>query len=91
MGNYGYDPRQSQGQYGYGNPQQIVVAAPAQTSAWACPFCRCQGQAIPAQKISTGSWVVFALLLLFRFPLFWIGLLMKETVVQCPQCFKRAG
>ena len=32
------------------------------------------------------QWVVFALMLLFCFPLFWIGLLMKETHQICSQC-----
>jgi len=92
MGNYGYDPRQQQqGQYGQGpyGAQQIVVASPMFMAGWSCPYCRYQGQAIAAEKISTGGWIVFAVLLLVCFPLFWIGLLMKETVAQCPQCLKR--
>jgi hypothetical protein len=37
-------------------------------------------------KISSGGWVVFALMLLFCFPLFWIGLLMKDEHQFCSQC-----
>ncbi len=51
-----------------------------------CP--RCGSQHMPgfARKISTAGWVVFAVLLVVFFPLFWIGLLMKEDVQICPVC-----
>ena len=91
MGNYGYDPRQQPGQYNPYGAQQIVVASPSYVNVWTCPFCRYQGQAIAAQKVSAGGWVVFAVMLLVCFPLFWIGLLMKETVAQCPQCARKTG
>ena len=51
-----------------------------------CP--RCQTNQLPRveKKISTGGWVVFAVLLLAFFPLFWIGFLIKEEVHICPVC-----
>ena len=51
-----------------------------------CP--RCASQAMPnvARKISTGGWITFAILLVTIFPLFWIGLLIKEDVRVCPVC-----
>jgi len=51
-----------------------------------CP--RCASQLYPRyeRKISTAGWIVFAVLLVTFFPLFWIGLLMKENVQICPVC-----
>ncbi|MGI8542628.1 MAG: LITAF-like zinc ribbon domain-containing protein [Aridibacter sp.] len=51
-----------------------------------CP--RCSSQAFPRieKKISTTGWIVFAVLLMTIFPLFWIGLLIKEEVRVCPVC-----
>ena len=51
-----------------------------------CP--RCSSQLFPRfeRKISTAGWIVFAVLLVTFFPLFWIGLLIKEDVRVCPVC-----
>ncbi len=38
------------------------------------------------EKVSTAGWVVLILLVLFCFPLFWIGFFMKERRSQCPRC-----
>ena len=43
------------------------------------------------RKISTGGWITFAVLLVTIFPLFWIGLLIKEDVHTCPACNMRVG
>lgn len=43
------------------------------------------------RKISTAGWVTFALLLVFIFPLFWIGLLIKEDHYVCPMCRRRVA
>ena len=51
-----------------------------------CPYCGTNQPPFTVSKISSGGWIVFALMLLFCFPLFWIGLLMKETSQVCPQC-----
>ncbi len=37
-------------------------------------------------RISVAGWIVFAVLLLFCFPLFWIGLLIKEEYRSCYEC-----
>ncbi len=49
---------------------------------------RCGGRHAPRyeKRISTTGWIVFAVLLVFFFPLFWIGLLIKEDVQVCPVC-----
>ncbi len=56
-----------------------------------CP--RCSAQLFPRyeRKISTAGWIVFAVLLVVFFPLFWIGLLIKEDVRVCPVCNLRIG
>jgi hypothetical protein len=74
------------GQYGAPPPQAMVQVYAAPIAGWACPFCRYAGPAQFAQKISTGGWIVFAVMLLVCFPLFWIGLLMKDNVPRCPNC-----
>jgi len=56
-----------------------------------CPYCSSQYLPTVIRKISTGGWVTFALLLVFFFPLFWIGLLMKEDQRYCPSCNSRVG
>jgi hypothetical protein len=38
------------------------------------------------RRISTGGWVVFVVLLVVFFPLFWIGLLIKEENRVCRVC-----
>lgn len=55
-------------------------------SEYKCPYCGTNQRPVNVQNISTGGWVVFALFLLFCLPLFWIGLLMKETHQVCAQC-----
>ncbi len=51
-----------------------------------CP--KCMSQYLPRQekRISTAGWITFSVLLVFFFPLFWIGLLIKEDVHVCPSC-----
>jgi RNA polymerase subunit RPABC4/transcription elongation factor Spt4 len=51
-----------------------------------CPRCGTAQMPFMTKKISTVGWVVFAALLVFIFPLFWIGLLIKEDVRICPVC-----
>ncbi len=80
-GGYGPPP-------GYqGQPQQAVVQVmPAPMAPFTCRACGYSGHAMIVQKISTAGWIVFALLLLFCLPLFWIGLLIKDNRSQCPNC-----
>lgn len=78
-------------------PMQNTVAPPAfrpqQNIAYdyRCP--RCANQLFPkvVRKISTAGWVVFAVLMVAFFPLFWIGLLIKEDVRVCSVCNARIG
>jgi RNA polymerase subunit RPABC4/transcription elongation factor Spt4 len=51
-----------------------------------CP--RCASQLLPRleRKVSSAGWITFAVLMVAFFPLFWIGLLIKEDVRVCPVC-----
>ena len=61
------------------------------STGYRCP--RCMSNMLPRleRKISTGGWITFAVLLVAFFPLFWIGLLIKEDVHTCPACNMRVG
>jgi RNA polymerase subunit RPABC4/transcription elongation factor Spt4 len=56
-----------------------------------CP--RCMSQHLPRieRRVSTAGWITFAVLLVFFFPLFWIGLLIKEDVKVCQTCRTKIG
>jgi hypothetical protein len=84
MGNHGgYGPPP---EYGPPPPAAMAYVPPMPMAGYSCPFCMYQGPAMMKQRISTGGWIVFAVLMFVCLPLFWIGLLMKETVPACPQC-----
>jgi hypothetical protein len=51
-----------------------------------CPNCMSQFLPRIERRISTTGWIVFAVLLVLFFPLFWVGLLIKEDVQICPSC-----
>ena len=51
-----------------------------------CPNCMSQFLPRIERRISTNGWIVFAVLLVLFFPLFWVGLLIKEDVQICPSC-----
>jgi DNA-directed RNA polymerase subunit RPC12/RpoP len=54
-----------------------------------CPHCMSQFLPKVERRISTAGWIVFAVLLVAFFPLFWVGLLIKEDVHTCPSCSTR--
>ena len=56
-----------------------------------CPHCMSQFLPRQDRRISTAGWITFAVLLVFFFPLFWIGLLIKEDTQICPSCNSRVG
>lgn len=63
----------------YHNPQQFA-------QPFRCPNCMSQYPPKLEKRISTAGWITFAVLLVFFFPLFWIGLLIKEEVQVCQTC-----
>ena len=56
------------------------------TSHMVCPRCTRQNFPVIKQQVSTAGWITFAILLVTIFPLFWIGLLIKEDAYVCPVC-----
>lgn len=58
-------------------------------SSYRCPNCMSQFLPRIERRISTTGWIVFAVLLVLFFPLFWVGLLIKEDVHICPSCNTR--
>ncbi len=56
-----------------------------------CPYCGSTDVPITKSKISAAGWVVFAVLLVFCFPLFWIGLFIKEDFKECADCGTKVG
>ena len=55
-------------------------------SDFRCPFCGTDAPPVVVRRISTAGWVVFATMIVFCFPLFFIGLLIKEEHHQCSWC-----
>ena len=72
--------------------QHLAYAQPQQFSQpYRCPHCMSQFLPRVERRISTAGWITFSLLLVFFFPLFWIGLLIKEDTRICPSCTSRVG
>jgi RNA polymerase subunit RPABC4/transcription elongation factor Spt4 len=71
-------------------PGSLAYAPPYNmTGNYRCPNCMSQFLPVTERRISTAGWITFAVLLVFFFPLFWIGLLIKEDVHICPSCNAR--
>lgn len=72
------------------NPQMsqpLAYQRPAHLApGYHCPRCGTQQLPLISKKISSAGWILFAVLLVFFFPLFWIGLLIKEEIRICPVC-----
>jgi lipopolysaccharide-induced tumor necrosis factor-alpha factor len=62
---------------------------PTPDFAFRCPACGSPAPGVWKKKISAAGWVLFAVLLLFCFPLCWIGLLLQEQYLECPACRAR--
>jgi len=60
-------------------------------SFFTCPNCMSQFPPRIERRISTTGWVIFAVLMVVFFPLFWIGLLIKEDVKVCTVCNARTA
>ena len=74
-------------------PQPNYQAAPLTyqqshpiSNTYMCPNCGSRYMPRFERQISTAGWVTFACLLVFFFPLFWIGLLIKEDIFVCQVC-----
>ena len=62
-----------------------------QLGGYHCPRCGTTALPITKTKISSGGWIVFVLMLIFCFPLFFIGLLMREDTRVCSVCLTQIG
>lgn len=80
----GFPAQHSHGamQMSYRGPQDL-------SGNYRCPHCGTNYLPILERRISTAGWITFALLLVFTFIFFWIGLLIKEDVPICPACKNR--
>jgi hypothetical protein len=67
-------------------PVPYINQTPAYGYNYRCPNCGTNAAPRIEEKISQSGWVMFAVLLVLFFPLFWIGLLMKEKYRVCPVC-----
>jgi lipopolysaccharide-induced tumor necrosis factor-alpha factor len=56
-----------------------------------CPSCGSEEYPITESQIATAGWIVFAVMLVFCWPLFWIGLLIKEDFRRCARCGAKVG
>ena len=69
------------------HPQPLMRQQPQNMAyGYHCPRCSTNLMPRMERKISTAGWVTFVALLIFFFPLFWIGLLIRENVRVCSVC-----
>lgn len=64
---------------------------PAHQRGYRCPRCNSNALPIGRAQISEAGWITFVLMLVFCFPLFFIGLLMTEEYRVCPVCYAKVG
>jgi hypothetical protein len=54
-----------------------------------CPYCGNTDPPVIRQQISQSGWIMFAVMMFFCWPLFWIGLLMTEDYLACGDCGRK--
>ncbi|HLL73300.1 MAG TPA: LITAF-like zinc ribbon domain-containing protein [Pyrinomonadaceae bacterium] len=64
-------------------PLRQPAGAPAN---FRCPHCQSNAPPVIAKRIGVAGWVVFFALLIFCFPLCFIGLFIKEEYRMCSWC-----
>ena len=64
----------------------LQQAQPHFLTTFRCPNCGTDLPPVIERKISTAGWVTFAILLVTVFPLFWIGLFIREDAAVCQIC-----
>ncbi len=64
----------------------LALAQPQFLASFRCPNCNTHLPPVLEKKISTAGWITFGVLLVTVFPLFWIGLLIREDVPICQVC-----
>ncbi len=83
------EARKTSGDAQFGGSPMAVRDPQFMSGNYRCPNCMSQFLPRIDRRISTTGWVVFAVLLVLFFPLFWVGLLIKEDVQVCPSCSMR--
>jgi DNA-directed RNA polymerase subunit RPC12/RpoP len=56
-----------------------------------CPYCGCDSPPARRSEVSATGWVILVVMLLFCFPLFFIGLFIKDEYRVCRDCGTRLG
>lgn len=70
-------------------PQPLMqpqYVSPLARGGYRCPRCGSHNAPVIDSRISVAGWIIFATMIIFCLPLFWIGLLMKEEYTVCPVC-----
>jgi hypothetical protein len=62
------------------------LAQPNTPANFRCPHCQSTAPPVIARRIGAAGWVVFFALLIFCFPLCFIGLFIKEEYRMCSWC-----
>ncbi|MFQ3591262.1 MAG: LITAF-like zinc ribbon domain-containing protein [Chloracidobacterium sp.] len=70
-------------------PVPFVFVPVAGQGGIVCPYCRTNLPPRFRSQISTGGWIMLVVSLVFCWPLFWIGLLMREEYCTCRVCGRR--
>jgi DNA-directed RNA polymerase subunit RPC12/RpoP len=73
------------------SPNPTTPADPSRPAGFECPFCHAHDRPRLESRVTTGGWVVFALLLLICFPFSVLGLFIKEEYRVCRSCNIRLG
>lgn len=72
-------------------PMVVIAGGGVAGGGFRCPYCNSQFPPRVQKKISTGGWIVFAVLAFTCLPLCWIGLLMTEEQRVCSSCGCKLG
>ena len=54
-----------------------------------CPHCGSPEEPFTRSEMSQAGLIMMIVMLIFCWPLFWIGFLMTENYQQCPDCGRR--
>lgn len=84
-------PQQQMAPQLYAPAMMAYIGPQDMTGRYRCPSCGTNFLPIVERRISSAGWITFALLLVFTFIFFWVGLLMKEDVAICPICKRRVN
>ncbi len=69
----------------------VVPKSPWRRPPFRCPECGSTAEPYRTWRITPGGWVIFAVFLVFFWPLFWVGLLIRERYERCDDCNRRIG